>query len=107
MLVLEIDSMGTDPGNAFLYPHPSSAVRDARMEGRFGRTYRYDEVTRRNVPTGVYLETYASDELDGYTGEAFGRVYVEASSRKAAIGKLLRQLGYPRGTEFEIINTRD
>jgi hypothetical protein len=96
MLVLEIDSMGMDAGSAFLSCHVTSTVRDARLEGRFGRTDK-----------GVYLETYASGELDGYTGEAFGSVYVEASSRKAAIGKLLRQLGYPRGTEFKIINTRD
>lgn len=94
-LTLEIDSMGMDAGNAFLSVTPDSAVRDVRLAGRFGRTDR-----------GVYLETYSAAEL-GATGETFGSVYVEASSRKAAIVKLLRQLGYPRGTAFEITYAKD
>lgn len=97
-LRLEIDSMGMDAGNAFLSVTPGSAVRDARLAGRFGRTDR-----------GVYLETYASCELDASDtdGREFGSVYVEASSRKAAIVKVLRALGYPRGTAFEITYAKD
>jgi hypothetical protein len=99
MLKLTIDMLGTEPGCAFLYD--DSPDPDPRIDGRFGRTN--DDV--------VYLESYSSWDLvrpgEQWEGEPFDAIYVEASSRKAAIVKLLRQLGYPRGTKFKIKYEKD
>lgn len=91
MLKLLIDSLGMDPGNAFVYCDAGSDPSDKRIDGRFGR----------NSPKEVYLETYSSADL-GETSVEFDSVHVVASSRKAAIVKLLAALGYPRGTKFEV-----
>lgn len=88
MITIVIDTVGTDPGSAFVYCDPRSAVKDARIDGRI-------------MGTGpVLLETYSGAELGG--AETFNGVSVNASSRRAAVGKMLRALGYPRGTAFEI-----
>jgi hypothetical protein len=76
-LKLLIDSEGTDAGVALLSPDGPGG--DERLWGRFG-----------NADGGrVYVENY-----DG--------VYVEASSRAAAARKLVKALGYPRGTKISI-----
>lgn len=101
MIKIIIDTMGCDPGSAFVYCAPNSPVKDPRIDGRFGRTYGPDGEVR-----GVYLETYASGEL-GLDCAAFGSTYVEASYRRGAVVKLLRELGYPRGVEYVIVFERD
>lgn len=92
MLRLIVDSIDMDPGQAFLETARGSDIKDPRIDGRFGRAR----------PGVVYLESYSSADMGLTEGEPFDSIYVEASSRRAAVTKLLTALGYPRGTKFEL-----